>query len=74
MLQDVWHPTSFSVATPVTASAGRPTPGLATVMRLIIEALVEAPAAHHTYEHLKSHGVPYDAALRQALGVAPSGN
>lgn len=52
------------------ASTGRPAPRLATVMRLMIEAVAGASAAHHTYEHLKSHGVPHDAALRQALGIA----
>ena len=73
------HTSDFGAHFPGNVQAGRParpigaaTWRIATTLRMLCESLVEAPAAHRTYEHLKSHGLPHDAALRQALGVAQS--
>ena len=73
MLQNVCHTPDFDLSIAHATLATRPARSIANVLRLVCEALIEAPAAHRTYEHLKSHGVPHDAALRQALGVAASG-
>ena len=38
-------------------------------LRAVRDAWREALAAHRDYEHLKSLGVPHDAALRSSLGI-----
>ena len=43
--------------------------GIATTLRLAIEACREALVACHEYEQLRARGVPHEAALRHAAGV-----
>jgi hypothetical protein len=43
-------------------------PIVATLWSLC-DAWREALAAHRRYEHLRSRGVPHDAALRESLGL-----
>lgn len=51
------------------AARGR---GIATTLRLAIEAWREARVLCHGYEQLRGRGVPHDAALRRAAGVGPA--
>ena len=49
-----------------TASA----PGaMASALRTAWEAWRDGLAAHRHYEHLRSRGVPHEAAIRESLGV-----
>ena len=46
---------------------------IATKLRSVSNALREGIAAHRHYEHLRSRGIPHDAAIRQALGISRPG-
>ena len=46
--------------------------GIATTLRLAIEACREALVACHEYEQLRARGVPHEAALRRAAGLGPA--
>jgi hypothetical protein len=39
---------------------------------VILDAVREGLAAHRRYEHLRSRGMPHDAALGEALGLGAS--
>ena len=47
-------------------------PGIATTLRLAIEACREALVACHDYEQLRARRVPHEAALRRAIGLGPA--
>ena len=47
-------------------------PGIATTLRLAIEACREALVACHEYEQLRARGVPHETALRHAAGLGPA--
>ena len=51
------------------AARGR---GIATTLRLAIEAWHEARVLCRGYEQLRARGVPHDAALRRAAGLGPT--
>ena len=45
---------------------------MVSALRTAWEAWCDGLAAHRHYEHLRSRGVPHDAAIREALGVGYS--
>lgn len=63
----IWEP---GFAAQHAAPADHPSWPIATALRTVLDALLEAVEAHRQYEHLRSRGTPHDRALRQALGIS----
>ena|ERR1700687_1325568 len=76
MLRSFHYPTGFDTTHPETSPAdrfARPTAAwfrqAATSLQTMCGAVNESLAAHRRYEHLRSWGIPHDAAVREALGI-----
>ncbi len=57
------------VARPVRSANDRSTSAMG-MLRIVLDTLGEALAAHRRYEHLRSRRVHHDLAIRQAFGLS----